>query len=147
MIRKTIGWTVFAIFIGVVALYAYMVSQGDAPPPDPEKIRQFAEAASKSGGAIAAILILVLGFLAAIAPIIYAGRSGDAFTFLFAVASLILVFALLVSSRTVIDMVLASIVYFTSAIVSVVVFSTKRISEAIRGDHAQDPYLSKGEFR
>ena len=128
----------FAILIGVVALYAYMVSQGDAPPPDPVKMREFAETAAKSGGAIAAILIVVLGFLAAIAPIIYAGRSGDAFTVLFAVASLILVFALLVSSRTVIDMVLASIICFTSAIVSVVVFSTARLTATIRGDETRD---------
>lgn len=133
MVRSIFGWSILAITIGMLALYGYGVSQGDFPPPDPEKIKAFGETAMKSSGALAIICMVVLTFLAAIAPFVYAVRSGDGLTVLFAFVALVVVVALLVSSRTVIDMVLAAIVYFTSAIVSVVVFSMARVTEAIRG--------------
>ena len=133
MIRLIFGWSLLAIVIGLLALYGYGVSQGDFPPPDPEKIKAFGETAVKSSGALAVVCVVVLAFLAAIAPFVYVVRSGDGLTVLFAFVALVLVVALLVSSRTIIDMVLAAIVYFTSAMVSVVVFSMARVTEAIRG--------------
>ena len=48
------------------------------------------------------------------------------------IVALVVCFALLIYSRTVIDMVLAAIVYFTSAFISVIVYSTARVSEALR---------------
>ena len=136
MARSIFNWSLLIVAVSIFALYVYMVSQGDAPPPDPEKIRAFAETAVKSGGVIAALCLLVLAFLAAIAPFVYAVRSADAFTILFAFVALIIVGALLASSRTIIDMVLAAIVYFTSAIVSVMMFSTTRITETIRREQS-----------
>lgn len=92
---------------------------------------------------MAVVCVVVLAFLAAIAPFVYAVRSGDGLTVLFAFVALVLVVALLVSSRTIIDMVLAAIVYFTSAMVSVVVFSMARVTEAIRVELALWPLLSR----
>jgi hypothetical protein len=45
--------------------------------------------------------------------------------------------ALLFYNRTVIDMVLAAIVYFTSAFISVVVYSTSRIADALKRREGQ----------
>jgi hypothetical protein len=69
--------------------------------------------------------------LTAIAPFIYATRSGDFFTIIVSIVAIVACFALLLTSRTVIDMVLTAIVYFTSAFISVIMYSTTRIAEAI----------------
>ncbi|WP_155255148.1 hypothetical protein [Bradyrhizobium elkanii] len=46
------------------------------------------------------------------------------------IVALVVCFVMLVYSRTVIDMVLAAIGYFTSAFISVVMYSTTRIVDA-----------------
>lgn len=49
--------------------------------------------------------------------------------------ALVVCFTMLFYSRTVIDMVLAAIVYFTSAFISVIMYSTNRIANAVsKGD-------------
>ncbi len=82
------------------------------------------------GSLIAGIAIVVCLGLTAVAPFIYAARSGDAFTVIVSIVALVVCFVMLVYSRTVIDMVLAAIGYFTSAFISVVMYSTTRIVDA-----------------
>jgi hypothetical protein len=58
---------------------------------------------------------------------------------LVSIVALVVCFALLTYSRTVIDLVLAAIVYFTSALISVVMYSTNRIASAIAGSGTDLP--------
>jgi hypothetical protein len=124
------------------AIYAYLVYTGDIPKPDINAIiSQIAPAVSASGSTIGVVAVGICVLLTAIAPFIYAARSGDFFTVVVRIVALVVCFTLLIYSRTVIDMVLAAIVYFTSALISVIVYSTNRISDAIRGaDRARDRF-------
>lgn len=131
ILRFTIVSILLSVLVVGFGFYAYGVMQGDMPPPDPEKLKAWVQSLAVGGSAIGILVMAALVLLAAIAPVIYAARSGDGFTILFSVVTLLLVVALLVTSRTIIDMVLAAIVYFTSAIVAVIVFSTARIAGSL----------------
>jgi hypothetical protein len=91
---------------------------------------------SAGGSAIAGTAIALCFLLTALAPFIYAARSGDFFTVVVSIVALVVCFALLAYSRTVIDMVLAAIIYFTSAFISVVMYSTNHIASALKREDA-----------
>lgn len=76
--------------------------------------------------------------LAVLAPLIYALRSGDLFTVVVSIVALVACFTILTFSRTIIDMMLAAIVYFTSAFISVVMFAADRIVKEIRSATGSD---------
>jgi hypothetical protein len=128
---KVVSFSLLAI---IGAGYAYLVYTGDLPKPNIDAIvTQIAPAVSSSGSTVAVFAIGICFLLTAVAPFIYAARSGDFFTVVVSIVALVVCFTLLVYSRTVIDMVLAAIIYFTSALISVIMYSTSRISDAIRG--------------
>jgi hypothetical protein len=54
------------------------------------------------------------------------------------IVALVVSFTVLVGSRTVIDMVLAAIVYFTSALIAVIMYSTNRITDQLRASTKTD---------
>lgn len=131
-VRFAVKFASFALVVLLVGGYCYLVYAGDIPKPDIDAIvKQVAPSMATGGSMIAAVVIVVCVFLTAISPFIYAARSGDAFTIIVSVVSLVVCFVVLVSSRTVIDMVLAAIVYFTSALISVAMFSTSRIVDVL----------------
>jgi hypothetical protein len=112
--------------------YALLVYRGDLPQPNFDAMaKQIAPSMFTGGSAVTGAAIVVCCLLTAIAPFIYAARSGDVFTIIVSIVALVACFVLLVSSRTVIDMVLAAIIYFRSAFISVIMYSTTRIAEAI----------------
>jgi hypothetical protein len=116
---RVFSFTVLTIIAGAIG---WMIYNGDID------VRQWLNQIAPSVGS-GASTVLVLGvalcfFLAAIAPLIYAARSGDLFTIIVSIVALIVCFILISGSRTVIDMVLAAIVYFTSAFISVIMYST-----------------------
>jgi len=134
-LRFAVKFTSLAILCVLVGGYVWLVYNGDVPRPDLDAfVKQVAPSLQTGGSVVAALAIAVCFFLTAIAPLVYAVRSGDFFTVLVSIVALVVCFAMLVYSRTVIDMVLAAIVYFTSAFISVVMFSTTRIAEAISKD-------------
>jgi hypothetical protein len=99
-----------ALFAVIVGGYAYFVWSGELPNP----FAQMPPTASVNSAA-ASILYLAVGLsclLAVLAPLIYALRSGDLFTVVVSIVALAACFTILTFSRTVIDMVLAEIVYF-----------------------------------
>jgi hypothetical protein len=121
----------FAVLMIIAGAVAWMIYNGDID------VRQWLVQVAPSIGQ-GASTILVLGvavcfLLAAIAPLIYAARSGDLFTIVVSIVALVVCFILISGSRTVIDMVLAAIVYFTSAFISVIMYSTNRIVDQLRG--------------
>ncbi|MDI3564206.1 hypothetical protein [Bradyrhizobium sp. Arg816] len=132
-VRFAVKFTSFALIALLIGGYGYLVYTGDIPKPDVDAIvRQVAPSMTTGGSVIVGIAIAVCVFLTAIAPFIYAARSGDAFTIIVSIVALIVCFVMLASSRTVVDMVLAAIVYFTSALISVVMYSTRQIVGALR---------------
>jgi hypothetical protein len=131
-VRFAVKFISLALLAIVVGGYVFLVWHGDVPRPDVDAIAdQIAPSMSKGGSAIVGLAILVCCVLTAIAPFVYAARSGDFFTVIVSIVALVACFALLSFSRTVIDMVLAAIVYFTSAFISVIMYSTNRITAAL----------------
>ncbi len=132
-VRFAVKFTSFALIAVLIGGYAYLVYSGELPKPDIEGLaKQIAPTLTAGGSTIVVVAIAACCFLAAIAPFIYAARSGDFFTVIVSIVALVACFAMLVSSRTVIDMMLAAIIYFTSAIISVVMYSTRKISDTIK---------------
>jgi len=132
-IRFAVRFTAFALLSLIIGGYLLLVYRGDIPKPDLQAIaNQIAPSLSAGGSVVVVVGIIICCVLTAIAPFIYAARSGDFFTVIVSIVSLVVCFALLTTSRTVIDMVLAAIVYFTSALLSVVMYSTNRIVETIK---------------
>ncbi|WP_439359957.1 hypothetical protein [Bradyrhizobium sp. DASA03007] len=131
-VRFAVKFTAFVLIALFIGGYCYLIYTGDIPKPDIDGVvKQVAPSMAASGSAVVVIAFGVCALLTAIAPFIYAARSGDAFTIIVSIVALIVCFAMLVSSRTVVDMVLAAIVYFTSALISVVMYSTSRIVAAV----------------
>lgn len=131
-VRFAVKFTSLALICLVVGGYIYLIYTGDIPKPDLDALaKHVAPSISTGGSAIVGLAIGLCFFLTAVAPFIYAARSGDFFTVIVSVVALVVCFAMLIYSRTVIDMVLAAIIYFTSAFISVVMYSTTRIAAAI----------------
>jgi len=127
----TIKAVLVALFAIVITGYVYFVWSGDLPNPFSQL--PSISTINSTGAAVISIAIGICCLLAAIAPFIYAVRSGDIFTVVVSIVALVACFTILTLSRTIIDMVLAAIVYFTSAFISVVMFATARIAKEIRG--------------
>ncbi|MCK1600822.1 hypothetical protein IVB02_05150 [Bradyrhizobium sp. 166] len=120
------------LLVMIVGGYFYLVYSGELPRPDLKALTEQLSPSLTAGGSTVGILAIGLCFLlTAIAPFIYAARSGDVFTVVVSIVSLVVCFAILASSRTVIDMVLAAIIYFTSALISVVMYSANRVAAAL----------------
>lgn len=142
-VRFAIKFTAFVLLLALVVGYAYLVSIGELPKPDFSGIaRQVAPSIATGGGTALVLLLGVCGLLTALAPVVFAARSGDAFTVMISIVSLIACLAILGASRTVIDMVLAAIVYFTSAFIAVIVFAAARIEAAISGASTDQKFRS-----
>jgi hypothetical protein len=136
-VKFAIKFTSLAMLTAVIGGYVFLIYRGDVPKPDFQAIlSQVAPSVSVGGSTIAVIAIGFCFLLTAIAPFIYAARSGDFFTVIVSVVALVVCFTLLMYSRTVIDMVLAAIVYFTSAFISVVMYSTNHIASKLAEDTA-----------
>jgi hypothetical protein len=131
-VRFAAKFTSLALLCVLVGGYIFLVYNGDIPKPDlDELVNRIAPSLQTGGSAIAGLAIAICFSLTAIAPLVYAARSGDFFTVIVSLVALIVCFTLLIYSRTVIDMLLAAIVYLTSAIISVIMYSTSRISESV----------------
>jgi len=139
-LRFAVRFTVVALLIAVIGLYCYLIYTGEVSPPDVRGLAEKVAPSIASGGSIALLVAVgICCLLAAVAPFIFAVRSGDPFTIVVSIVALILCFILLTASRTVIDVVLAAIVYFTSAFISVIVYSTDRIVMAITRGRTPPP--------
>lgn len=132
-VRFAVKFTAIALLFGAIAGYAYLVSVGDLPRPD---LTGVGGSLNTGGSVVLFLVVAVLVVLAAMAPIVYAARSGDVFTFLICIVALVVCIGLFIQSRTVMDQVLAAIVYFTSAFIAVIVFAAARIEAAIKGGSA-----------
>lgn len=129
----TVRFTSLCILIAAIGTVAYLMYNGDIPQPDFRQIiTQVAPSIGIGASGIAVLAVGLCFFLAAIAPLIYAARSGDPFTVVVSIVALVVCFTVLVGSRTVIDIVLAAIVYFTSAFIAVIMYSTNRIADELR---------------
>lgn len=131
-VRFAVKFASLALLCVLVGGYIFLVYNGDIPRPDLDAFaKQIAPSLQTGGSAVAALAIVVCCCLTAAAPFVYAARSGDFFTVIVSLVALVVCCALLLYSRTVIDLVLAAIVYFTSAFISVIMYSTSRIAEVV----------------
>jgi hypothetical protein len=128
---RFLSYCILVVFAGVIA---FLVYNGDISlSPLQEWLTRIAPSIGQGASSLAILALAFCFFLTAVAPFIYAARSGDFFTVIVSIVALVVCFVLLANSRTVIDMVLAAIVYFTSALISVVMFSTNKIAAEVRG--------------
>lgn len=132
-------WYVLLVVIttGVVVavLYATLVNEGKIDPIDTEEL--FRTLAMGFTGISAVVIGIVVGLLvifAALAPIIFAARSGDAFTTMVCIVLTLTTWGLVFLTRTVIDLTLAAVLYLASLTLSAVVFGASRIVDAIRAN-------------
>jgi hypothetical protein len=134
-VRFAVKFTSLALLALIIGGYAFLVYRGDVPKPDFEAaLAQIAPSLSVGGLTIVGLGIGLCVLLTALAPFIYAARSGDFFTVVVSMVALVVCFVLLAYSRTVIDMVLAAIIYLTSAFISVVMYSTNHIATVLTRD-------------
>jgi len=128
-----------SILVIAVGAVAFMIYNGDIPQPDfRQLLTQIAPSIGTSASTVAVLAVALCFLLTAMAPLIYAARSGDLFTVIVSIVALVVCFIMLIGSRTVIDMVLAAIVYFTSAFISVIMYSTNRIADQLRASAKSD---------
>ncbi|PYF03758.1 hypothetical protein BJ122_10514 [Rhodopseudomonas faecalis] len=127
---KLLGSLTILIVIGA---YISLIYMGDLPAPDITSLaKQLMPSISNGGSVVAVLAIAICLLLTALAPLIFAARSGDLFTVVVSVVALVVCFALAFNSRSIMDIMLAAIIYFTSALISVVIYSTNHIADAIR---------------
>lgn len=139
MKRSTRAFITFAILLAIIVPigvpYVVLVREGKIPPPDWETIEQAlnqAAAAIGGGASVAAVIaVAVIVLLAAVAPILFAARSGDVMTVLVSIVLVAATWILVFQSRTVIDMTIAAVIYLASMTLSVIVFASTRIADAI----------------
>jgi hypothetical protein len=140
-VRFAVRLIVVIAVAGAAILYGFLIYNGDIPAPDLRGLIETISPKLAVGTSQALFLVIAISFLlAAISPFVYAARSGDPFTILVSIVALVAVVALLVGSRTVIDMILAAIVYFTSAFISVIVYATNRITDEIRKQNEDETF-------
>ncbi len=136
MFERHRGVLSIAIILFLIAVpYLGLVWDGQLPPPRWDAIVLGIEGVvnhSRDGAGtllITAIAIVVL--LAALAPLVFAIRSGDIVTILVCAVLVTLTWIIALNSRTSIDLALAGIVYLASLTLSAVVFSAHKIGSAL----------------
>ncbi|QWG11035.1 hypothetical protein KMZ29_14735 [Bradyrhizobium sediminis] len=135
----TVRFASLCILVAAAGTVAFLMYNGDIPQPDFRQIlTQVAPSIGVGASGLAVLAVGLCFLLTAIAPLIYAARSGDPFTVVVSIVALVVCFTVLVGSRTVIDMVLAAIVYFTSALIAVIMYSTNRIADELRASAKPD---------
>jgi hypothetical protein len=121
----------------ILALGGYMelVKAGKAPAPSYDALQEAAQGLGLFGGSAilflfwAAVTIVVI--CAAIAPLLFAIRSGDVLTVVVSIVLVVVTWLAVVFSRTVIDLAVASVIYLASMVLSVAVFGVTRVVAAI----------------
>ena len=115
-----------AAFLGV---YIGLIHDGSVPPPDPSVIpRAMGIATTTAASLILIIGVGVLGFLALLAPVIYAARAHDLLTVLISLALTGSAIALFAASHTVFDQISALILYLANVTLSAAVYIAHRIA-------------------
>jgi Na+/H+-dicarboxylate symporter len=122
------------VIVAAVAVYAGLVWDGTLPPPDVRSLAQQVTPVAQGtlGFALGAGLVFII-CCAALAPIIYAARSGDILTVLVSLVLTTAAIAALVSSRTVFDMVLGALVYLANLTLSAIVYAAHYIAQSRAG--------------
>ncbi|MGE0522033.1 MAG: hypothetical protein AB7O60_03230 [Variibacter sp.] len=117
------------VAVAAGAVYFGLVQDGTLPPLDVRAMGEALSPALSGTAAIVAGAVLVFVLVCtAIAPILYAIRSGDALTIIVSLVLTTAALAALVSSRTVFDMVISALLYMANLTLSAIVFATSRIT-------------------
>jgi hypothetical protein len=113
--------------IGAIAGYAHLVASGVLPAPTRDHMQAMQQAAEKLTSNLAllllALLIIIPMLLAAVAPLIYAARSGDVITSVICLALTVVTWMIVFSARTSIDLCFAGLVYLAAMVLSVGVYN------------------------
>jgi hypothetical protein len=118
--------------VGLLAAYAGLVSEGTLPPPDFDAIaRGIGLGTATMAQIIFFAAIAAIGFMAAIAPIIYAIRANDVLTVLISLALTGSAIAIAMSSHTVFDQISALILYLANTTLSAVVYAAHKIAPKV----------------
>jgi len=135
MIKVIVGAVVAAALVAVTVAYFAAVQDGSLPPPDWNailgRIQGLSSQAAGGVGAVVAIALVFVGFLAAIAPLVFAIRSGDGMTVLVCLVLVVCTWAIALNSRTSIDLALAGCIYIASMTLAAVVFAMRRIVDTL----------------
>lgn len=134
MNKRLVNLAIAIAFIAALSIpYVALVLEGKIPPPD---LAAVARSVSNTIGVVieggtttaVALSFVIVAFLAAIAPIVFALRSTDIITILISFVLVTVTWFIVFNSRTSIDLALAGIVYLSSMTLSSVVFAAERIN-------------------
>lgn len=129
MRRLTITLIILAPVIVVLPAYIALVNEGTLPPPDFAAIAESVGLGTKTAAqGIFAVIVIVVAFMAATAPILYAIRANDVVTILISFAMTGTAFALFFLSRTALDQIIALIVYLANITLSSAVYAAHKIA-------------------
>ena len=119
-----------APIIIALAVYIGLLRDGMIPPPDLALIAERLRLGTVGAGQIALVFfIVVIGIMAALAPIIYAARSHDVVTVLISLAMTGTALALMITGRSVFDEIIALMIYLANMILASIAFAAHRISK------------------
>jgi hypothetical protein len=125
-----ISFVIAAPVAVALAVYIGLLSDGSIPPPNFAGIANNIGLGATTAAQIVLVLaILAIGVMAALAPIIYAVRSGDVVTILISLVLTGGAIVMLFISRTVMDQISALIIYLANIILSAIVYAARRISD------------------
>jgi Ca2+/Na+ antiporter len=130
---STKQWILTAVIVAPIvtflAVYIGLISDGSVPPPDLNAIVENLQLGTVNTGNIFIVLaVIVIGVMALIAPIIYAARSHDLITFLISLAMTGCALTLIILSRSVMDQIIALIIYLANITLSAIVYAAHRLS-------------------
>lgn len=112
-----------------LAIYIGLVRDGTVPPPDFDAIaRSIGLGTTTAAQILLALALAGIALMAAIAPIIFAIRSGDLITVFISLAMTGGAIAMLILSRTVMDQISALIIYLANTMLSAIVYAANRIA-------------------
>jgi hypothetical protein len=118
----------------VGAVYTGLVWDGKIAPPDLQALAQSIIPVATGGLALAiGLTVAVIVVCAAVAPVIYAVRSGDVLTVLVSLVLTTAAIALFFTAKSAIHEILAVLVYLANTVLSTMVYAAHRIARHRQG--------------
>jgi len=150
-LSRYVGYAIPVVLFVVVLAYAGLLAGGvlSIKAASPAARRMILALLHGFGdfnpGIAAAFVVALIGAIiiaATIAPVLFATRSGDLTTICVSLVLLVLIWLTIFAARSTFDLVFPAVIYLASLTLSAIVFSTRRIVEAIKpGPAKQMPVL------
>lgn len=129
--RAIITILVIGPLAAIGAVYTSLIFDGSIPPPDVAALAQAVMPIATGGlGLAIGFALIVLISLAAIAPILYAIRSGDILTVLISLVLTTIALTAFATAKSAIQEILGVLIYLANIVLSAMVYASHKISES-----------------